>query len=113
MNSRAVAPIRATGLRNVRRYTVIMRSTPIASPVLRFPSEERARREQLLGIAAAALPVLQAALEMGNATMVARVIAALGAMPCHDDALALLEAIGVTDAEVVDIRRASSRDGAR
>jgi hypothetical protein len=76
--------------------------------VLQFPDLERRRRAHVLRIAGALVPLLQAAVETGNASLVQRVFRAMGELACGD-AMAELEAIRVADAEVVEIRSGSSR----
>jgi hypothetical protein len=54
----------------------------------------------VLDVAASVVPLLEAAVEEGNAALIERIFAALGAFP-SGGALAQLEAIELEDAEVV------------
>jgi hypothetical protein len=78
-----------------------MHPSPKSATVLPFPTASRNRREHLLRVASAAVPLLQALVAAGNATMVARIFDALGALSADHDALARLDAIRQESAEVV------------
>lgn len=80
-----------------------MRSSDAGPRVVSLPHQDRADRELLLKIAASALPVLQAALAMGNATTVQRVVNALCALPDYEAALVHLDAIHPQSAEVIPL----------
>jgi hypothetical protein len=78
--------------------------------LVQFPEAPRVRREQILDIAAKLIPVLQEALDAGNATLVRDLFAVLGEVARGGDAYALVSMIEMKDGEVVGLRgRAGGR----
>ncbi len=71
--------------------------------LLQFPDTPRVRRARTLDIAGRAIPLLQAALDAGNATLLRELFAVLGDVAAGEDALARFVAISVADAQVVAI----------
>ncbi len=69
--------------------------------VIQFPDSPRAQRARTLDIAGRAIPLLQAALDAGNATLLRELFAVLGDVAHGADARARLESISLEDGEVV------------
>ncbi len=72
--------------------------------VIPFPHDPRARRARTLDVAARAIPLLEAALREGNATLLGELFAVLGAEAAGEGALGRLEAIRIGEAEIVRLR---------
>ena len=72
--------------------------------VVQFPEASRVRRERTLDIAAKLIPVLQEALDSGNATLVLELFAVLGEVARGGEAYARIAAIELKDGEVVGMR---------
>lgn len=72
--------------------------------VVPFPETPRVRRELTLDIAAKLIPLLQEALDVGNATLVRDLFAVLGEVARGGDAYALVSMIEMKDGEVVRMR---------
>ncbi|HEX7601169.1 MAG TPA: hypothetical protein VF316_06165 [Polyangiaceae bacterium] len=68
--------------------------------LLQFPEASRLRRERTFDIAARAIPLLQAALDSGNATLLCELFAVLGEVADGGEAYARISAILMKDAEV-------------
>ena len=74
--------------------------------VISFPTAARARRAYVLQVARAALPLLEAASEAGDATLIEKIFDGLGAVARGEDALGVLEAVRFGDAEIIPLRGA-------
>lgn len=77
--------------------------------VVQFPETLRVRRERTLDIAAKLIPVLQEALDSGNATLVRGLFAVLGEAAAGGDAFALISAIQMRNGELVAMPRRARR----
>ncbi|HSQ64591.1 MAG TPA: hypothetical protein VLM85_15310 [Polyangiaceae bacterium] len=77
--------------------------------VISFPAGARARRARTLDIAGRAIPLLQAALDAGNATLLRELFAVLGDEAAGADALARAESISIEDAQIVRLAAARGK----
>jgi len=73
-----------------------------------FPDTAREKRERTFDIARRAIPLLQAALDAGNATLLGELFAVLGDVAGGADALARADEIWIGDAEIVQLVRGRS-----
>jgi hypothetical protein len=73
--------------------------------VVEFPRAHRERREHILEVAAAAAPLLEAAVASGDAAMIERIFEALGEFAGRRDALGCLESAEASEAQIVQLRR--------
>lgn len=73
--------------------------------LLQFPEASRLKRERTFDIAAKTIPLLQAALDSGNAALLRELFAVLGDVANGGEAYARLCAISMKDAEVVNLPR--------
>jgi hypothetical protein len=71
--------------------------------LLQFPAGARIEREGLLAVARSVVPLLEAALEEGNAELVRQVFGVLGAVAEGGDAEGRLAAIRIWDGELVKL----------
>ena len=77
--------------------------------VISFPASACARRARTLDIAGRAIPLLAAALDAGNATLLRELFAVLGDVASGADALARMEGISLDDADVVRLAAARGK----
>jgi len=77
--------------------------------VFQLPDGPRARRARTLDVAGRAIPLLQAALDAGNATLLRELFAVLGDVASGADALARMEGISLDDADVVRLAAARGK----
>jgi hypothetical protein len=77
--------------------------------VIRFPTTARGERERTFDVAAKAIPLLEAALDAGNAALVREIFAVLGDVAGGADASGRLADITIEDAQIVRITSARCR----